>query len=263
MKVELFPFQKTALLSLRRSTFAAIVNYNRTHTPQVVSYTAPTGAGKTIVMSALIEAIYYGDENYPDQSDAIFIWLSDSPQLNEQSRLKIDLKADKIRLNQCVVISDDAFDMEILEDGHIYFLNTQKLSKSSNLTKHSDGRQYTIWETLANTIRDKADRLYFIIDEAHRGAQKPSDLTKNTTIMQKFLKGSSADHLPPMPVVIGMTATPQRFNRLAEGIQSTTQYVKTTADEVRASGLLCLQMRKIFLRTCGRCCNADCNTASD
>ena len=238
MKIELFPFQKTALFKLRQSVATALGNYQSTHTPQIVSYTAPTGAGKTIVMSALIEAIYYGDERYPDQRDAIFVWLSDSPQLNEQSRLKIDLKADKIRLNQCVVIDDDSFDMEILEDGHIYFLNTQKLSKSSNLTKYSDNRQHTIWETLANTVREKSDRLYFIIDEAHRGAQKPSDLTKNTTIMQKFLKGSTADRLPPMPVVIGMTATPQRFNRLAEGIQSTTHYVKTTADEVRASGLL-------------------------
>lgn len=238
MKVNLFPFQKTALAKLRQSVATALGNYRSTHTPQVVSYTAPTGAGKTIVMSALIEAIYYGDEFYPEQSDAIFIWLSDSPQLNEQSRLKIDLKADKIRLNQCVTVSDDSFDMEVLEDGHIYFLNTQKLSKSSNLTKHSDGRQYTIWETLANTVREKSDRLYFIIDEAHRGAQSAKDLSKNTTIMQKFLKGSDADRLPPMPVVIGMTATPQRFNRLAEGIQSTTHYVKTTADEVRASGLL-------------------------
>lgn len=238
MKVELFPFQKTALARLRQSVATALGNYRSTHTPQVVSYTAPTGAGKTIVMSALIEDIYYGDELYPEQNEAIFIWLSDSPQLNEQSRLKIDLKADKIRLNQCVVISDDSFDMEVLEDGHIYFLNTQKLSKSSNLTKHSDGRQYTIWETISNTVREKGDRLYFIIDEAHRGAQSARDLTKNTTIMQKFLKGSEADRLPPMPVVIGMTATPQRFNRLAEGIQSTTHYVRTTADEVRASGLL-------------------------
>ena len=207
MKVELFPFQKTALARLRQSVATALGNYRSTHTPQVVSYTAPTGAGKTIVMSALIEDIYYGDELYPEQPEAIFIWLSDSPQLNEQSRLKIDLKADKIRLNQCVVISDDSFDMEVLEDGHIYFLNTQKLSKSSNLTKHSDGRQYTIWETLSNTVREKGDRLYFIIDEAHRGAQSVRDLTKNTTIMQKFLKGSEADRLPPMPVVIGMTAT--------------------------------------------------------
>lgn len=238
MKVELFPFQKLALAKLRQSVATALGNYHSTHTPQVVSYTAPTGAGKTIVMSALIESIFFGDGKYPDQNDAIFVWLSDSPQLNEQSKLKIDLKADKIRLNQCVTVDDATVDLDVLEDGKIYFLNTQKLSKSSNLTKHYDGRQHTIWETLANTVREKSDRLYFIIDEAHRGAQKPNDLTKNTTIMQKFLKGSVADGLPPMPVVIGMTATPQRFNRLAEGIQSTTHYVKTTPDEVRASGLL-------------------------
>lgn len=238
MKIELFPFQSIALQKLRQSVATALGNYRSTHIPQVVSYTAPTGAGKTIVMSALIESVLCGDALYPDQREAIFVWLSDSPQLNEQSRLKIDLKADKISLQQCVTISDDSFDRETLEEGHIYFLNTQKLSKTSNLTKHSDERQFTIWETLANTVRDKSDRLYFVIDEAHRGAQSARELSKNTTIMQKFLKGSPADHLPPMPVVIGMTATPQRFNRLAENLQSTTHKVITTPEEVRASGLL-------------------------
>lgn len=237
MKIDLFPFQKVALERLRQSIDIAHSSYIATHIPQIVSYTAPTGAGKTIIMAALIESIYYGDEKYADQNDAIIVWLSDSPQLNEQSRIKIETKADKC-FGRCVTISDDSFDREILDDGHIYFLNTQKLSKTSNLTKHSDMRQYTIWETLENTIREKADRLYFIIDEAHRGAQKSSDLAKATTIMQKFLKGSPADKLSPMPVVIGMTATSQRFHRLAENIQSTTHYVLTTADEVRASGLL-------------------------
>lgn len=237
MKVELFPFQKVALEKLRLNTAVALGNYRATHTPQIVSFTAPTGAGKTIIMASLIESIYYGNENYPDQNDAIFVWLSDSPQLNEQSRIKIETKADKC-FGRCVTISDESFDREMLDDGHIYFLNTQKLSKTSNLTKRSDVRQYTIWETLENTIQNKSDRLYFIIDEAHRGAQKSSDLAKATTIMQKFLKGSATDKLSPMPVVIGMTATAQRFNRLAEDIHSTTHKIITTADEVRASGLL-------------------------
>lgn len=237
MKVNLFPFQKTALAKLRQYAAVALGNYQATNTPQIVSYTAPTGAGKTIIMAALIEAIYYGDEFYPDQNDSIFVWLSDSPQLNEQSRIKIETKAEKC-FGRCVTITDEAFDREILEDGHIYFLNTQKLSKTSNLTKHSDMRQYTIWETLANTVREKSDRLYFIIDEAHRGAQSGNELARATTIMQKFLKGSEEDRLPAMPVVIGMTATAQRFHRLAENIHSTTHYVNTTADEVRASGLL-------------------------
>ena len=237
MKVELFSFQEKALAGLRMQSAEALGSYHRTHSPQVVSFTAPTGAGKTIIMASLIESIYFGDDSYPDQQNAIFVWLSDSPQLNEQSKQKIDLKADKIRLDQCVTITEETFDREVLDDGHIYFLNTQKLGKSSNLTKHSDTRQYTIWETLANTAREKSDHLYLIIDEAHRGMQG-REASRATTIMQKFLKGSSEDKLPPMPVVIGMSATSERFNRLVEGTSSTIHKVLVTADEVRASGLL-------------------------
>ena len=135
MKVELFPFQKRALADIRMKTAEAMGSYHRTHAPQVVSFTAPTGAGKTIIMASLIESIFFGDENYAEQPNAIIVWLSDSPQLNEQSKLKIDSKADKIRLSQCVTVSEDSFDKETFEDGHIYFLNTQKLSASSRLTK--------------------------------------------------------------------------------------------------------------------------------
>ena len=58
MRVELFPFQKRALADIRMKTAEAMGSYHRTHAPQVVSFTAPTGAGKTIIMSALIEAMY-------------------------------------------------------------------------------------------------------------------------------------------------------------------------------------------------------------
>ncbi len=61
---------------------------------------------------------------------------------------------------------------------------------------------------------------------------------KATTIMQKFLKGSEEDRIPPMPLVIGMSATTQRFNALVEGTSSTIHKSVVTADEVRASGLL-------------------------
>lgn len=70
-----------------------------------------------------------------EQPDAIIVWLSDSPQLNEQSKQKIDSKADKIKLSQCVTVSEESFDKEVFEDGHVYFLNTQKLSVTSKLTK--------------------------------------------------------------------------------------------------------------------------------
>ena len=238
MICELFPFQKQAVNEMRLRVAMALNNYRMLKIPQVVSLQAPTGSGKTIIMSALIEDIFYGSEQFTEQPEAIFVWLSDSPQLNEQSKQKIELKADKVRMDQCVVISDESFDREILEDGHIYFLNTQKLGKAGNLSRHSDTRQYTIWETIENTAREKADRLYFIIDEAHRGMQGRQAGTA-TTIMQRFIKGSSEQNLSPIPVVIGMSATAERFNSLVgQATSSTLHKVVISPAQVRQSGLL-------------------------
>lgn len=238
MICELFSFQKQAVNDLRFRIALSLNNYRMLKVPQVVSLQAPTGSGKTIIMSALIEDIFFGSEQFTEQQDAIFVWLSDSPQLNEQSKLKIETKADRIRLDQCVVISDESFDMEVLEDGHIYFLNTQKLGKAGNLSRRSDTRQYTIWETIENTAKTKSDRLYFIIDEAHRGMQGRQAGTA-TTIMQRFIKGSPEHNLSPVPVVIGMSATSERFDALiGKGTTSSLHKVIVSPAQVRQSGLL-------------------------
>ena len=249
MKVDLIAFQERAVKSLRMKIAEALGSYDRTHVPQVVSLQAPTGAGKTIMVAALIESIYSGSSTsegltYVEQPEAIFVWLSDSPELNEQSKQKIELKTSKLRFGQCITIADESFDQEYLEDGHIYFLNTQKISKSSNLTQHSDRRRFTIWETLNNTINKKSDRLYFIIDEAHRGAKSKRESGKDTTIMQRFIKGyefyenNIKFRMEPMPVVLGMSATAERFNTLIGDTNSTLQKCIIRADEVKNSGLL-------------------------
>ena len=247
-----YSFQKLATDELRKAIARAIRTYNLDSDHdynQIISLQAPTGAGKTIIMATLIEDILCGSTiGQPDsdatphviepQSDAIFVWLSDSPSLNEQSKMKIDLKADKVRLDQCVVISEESFDMETLEDGHIYFLNTQKLSKTGRLGQHYDNRQYTIWETLDNTAREKSDRLYFIIDEAHRGMQG-KEAGRATSIMQRFIKGSSYHGMRAMPVIIGMSATAARFNQLVDDCPRCSRTpVIISADKVRSSGLL-------------------------
>ena len=237
MKIKLFPFQSIAVENLRLKADYALRSYRETHTPQVVSLQAPTGSGKTVMMTAFIENILFGDERHEEMSNAVFVWLSDSPALNEQSKEKIELKSDKIQFGQCVTVEDASFDRETFEDGHIYFLNTQKLSRAGNLGIKSDSRQYTIWETIQNTIKEKSDRLFFIIDEAHRG-MLGNEGGRQTAIMQRFLRGWKEVGLEAIPVVIGMSATPDRFNKLVDRLSSTISKEIVPTDAVRASGLL-------------------------
>lgn len=242
MKVTLIDFQEEKLDELREYCNDAQAEYGKRGKQQIISLTAPTGAGKTILMSALIESVMCGNEKYVAQPDSVFIWLSDMPDLNEQSKQKImDETENSIGYGNFVTIKDEEFDQEILNDGVVYFLNTQKLGINSNLTKKGGGdkRQFTIWQTLQNTIREKGNRLYLIIDEAHRGSSKQTDIEKANTIMQKFIKGSEDDGLDRLPMVIGMSATIERFNKLVAGITSaTTRSCEIEAKDVIESGLL-------------------------
>lgn len=119
MKIDLISFQDKAVKDLRVNIADACDSYRKRGKTQVVSLQAPTGAGKTIIAAALIESIYYGismadGSIFAEQPEAVFVWLSDSPELNEQSRQKIELKTSKLRFGQCETISEDSFDREML-----------------------------------------------------------------------------------------------------------------------------------------------------
>ncbi len=237
MRDILFPFQETALAELHEKITKAHLMWSE-RDPQVISFSSPTGSGKTIIMTTLFEEILYGSANNIGELDSVFIWLSDSPELNEQTRLKIESKSDKIRARDLVTI-DSTFNAEYFESGCIYFLNTQKLGSDKLLTGMSDTRQYPIWETLTNTAKRNPKQFYVVIDEAHRGTFTSVQAeNKAQSIMQKFIKGSKSDGLCVMPLVIGITATPHRFDNLIAGTVSTVQKVIVPPEHVRESGLL-------------------------
>ena len=236
MKITLFDFQEDALERLHKKLEQAR-QYASLDEPQAISFTAPTGAGKTIVMTALFEDIFFGTIEQPAQPDAVILWLSDMPELNEQTRLKIEGKANRIRVNQLIDI-DSTFDAEQLEGGKIYFVNTQKLGTDKLLTRRGDKRQYTIWETLTNTAKAIPDRFFVVIDEAHRGMRTGKLARTAQTIIQRFLLGGDEQGLCQMPLVLGISATPRRFEDLLAGTSRTVHKVHVPPEEVRKSGLL-------------------------
>ena len=238
MRTPLFDFQIEAKEEVLEKIAAAHTLLEMTNSPQIISFSAPTGAGKTIIMTSLFEDILFGTSTMQAEPNAIFVWLSDMPDLNEQSKEKIESKSDRIQVRQLITI-DANFDQEHLEPGNIYFLNTQKLGTDKLLTQKSDKRQNTIWETLTNTARRYPDKFYVVIDEAHRGMNRGANATKDAqSIMQKFILGSPDDGLNIMPLIIGVTATPQRFQALIGDTTATVHKVIVKPEDVIESGLL-------------------------
>lgn len=236
MKLELMNFQHDAVDTLIKRLKQAKRDLDDGD-PQAVILSSPTGSGKTVITTAMMEEIIEGSDQFEGEPDAVFLWLSDQPELNEQSRKKITDTCTHFRPHNLIII-DSNFDRETFEGGNVYFLNIQKLGKDKLLTTKGDMRQYTIWETIANTSQKLRGKFYLIVDEAHRGTQITTrEASAQETILQKFVKGSG--EIPPVDLILGMSATPQRFVRLLESqTNRTPRKCEISAEEVRSSGLL-------------------------
>lgn len=233
MKLLLKEFQEDAVERLVRHIRVAARESRRDH--QAVSLSSTTGSGKTVMLTRAIEIVLEGDNEAPPLEDATFLWLTDQPELNEQTRKKMLAMSSVLDSDRLVVI-DVAFNQETFRPGAVHFLNIQKLGKDKGLVSHGDDRTFTIWETIKNTIEARPARFFVILDEAHRGMTEDRNTAEAASIVQKFIKGSS--EIPPVPVIVGISATPERFNSLILGTNRATRPVNVDVADVRASGLI-------------------------
>ena len=98
-------------------------------------------------------------------------------------------------------------------------------------------RAYTIWDTIQNTIEDPDLTLYLVLDEAHRGMGNATVKEKGT-IVQRLINGVGA--VPGIPVVLGISATVERFNKAIEGAGKHIKLPNVVVDsaKVQESGLI-------------------------
>lgn len=207
---------------------------------------ATTGAGKTVMATAVIEALFKGSEEFdfdPDTS-AVVLWVTDDPSLNEQTRHRFIESGDRLDVNQMQIIGDGGFDQEKFTSGHVYFLNIQKLGSATTWVKHSDTRIFTLWETIRNTIEDSDLTLYMVLDEAHKGMRSATirgqEERNRATIVQRLINGHNG--IPPIPIVWGISTTVDRFSAAMHAAQADgrTTYAAVAVEPraVQESGLL-------------------------
>jgi type III restriction enzyme len=261
MKFTLTDYQADAVGELLKQIKVAREKYhpNDPAVPPVetsVALAAPTGAGKTVMAAATIEALFFGSDEFDFRADptSVVLWFSDSPNLNDQSRFRLMQASEKLTPDILKTI-EPPFAQRELYSGHVYFLNTQKLQKNSLLVRghrpKADGfdltdiatpdmLEYNIWETLGNTIDNENLTVYFILDEAHRGFNKSP--TERVSIVRRLVSGEETER--PMPIVVGISATIERF-KLAMDSASTAATnrevlpsVNVSPSRVRESGLL-------------------------
>lgn len=161
---KLLPYQDEVL---NESILRLDINDDDIKRPLAMVLKSPTGSGKTIMMTAIAEAVFaYSKER-------IILWLSDSPDLNEQSKKKIINASLPDIINPSILETVHKDSFTGFNKGGFYFINYGKLSSSSKLAKpHERMGNKSIWDHLEEL---DGNNVIVFIDEAHKGTKVNND----------------------------------------------------------------------------------------
>jgi type III restriction enzyme len=235
VRFELKGYQEEATEEIIDALNYAFERFDKSQKLSAISLSAATGAGKTVIATAVIERLLYGSETTTPNPNLTFLWLTDDPSLNEQTRRKMLDSSSKIKAGQLVQVSAN-LDQRMLDPGKVYFCHIQQLGRgATNYNQVGDGRTFSLWDIIGNTINNRGNEFVLVIDEAHRGTKRRAG--GGQTITAQFIEGNGGT-MPAVPVAVGISGTPKRFRDAIAAGSRNLEPVDVDVEAVRESGLL-------------------------
>ncbi len=129
MRFELRDYQRDAALEILNRLRRGRDDWKDYQSLSSFALSAITGSGKTVIATAVIEALLHGSSDLDTDPDPriAFLWITDDPSLNRQTRGRM-FEASELLAPWALREIDESFPDADLAPGRVYFLNTQKLS---------------------------------------------------------------------------------------------------------------------------------------
>ena len=178
--IKLEEYQELAVNSIQKDAIHYLNENRRTE----LTLKSPTGSGKTVMATAIMEDIA------EEHGNVAFLWSSvGKGELHLQSSNSIQEKTSILTCKQV----DQVFLGTPMEHRDVFVVNWEKLNGKNNILV-SDGEGYNFFDLL-NKTRDEGTKIVLFIDESHFGAGKAS----NTNRIKSKIKAD---------VIINLSATP-------------------------------------------------------
>ena len=183
---ELKKYQENAVNNLK----IKVENVVRSSEPGVVVFQAPTGSGKTLVVSELLKRFI---RNRKDDKMFSFVWVS-VRMLHEQSKEKLEKYYEDDRLLKCSYF-EDLSDTKIGEN-EILFINWHSINKKDiNIFVRENEQDNNLNSVIQNT-KEEGREIVLIIDESHHTASSEKSRELILTISPKVtIEVSATPHL--------------------------------------------------------------------
>lgn len=254
MMFTLIDYQAKAAAEIIEEVRIASIRYKKSKRLTAIGLTAPTSAGKTVIATAVLESLFFGDAAGDVNPDLTVFWLTDDPALNRQTLNKMILASSRFTDDHLVIV-DNQFDERVFAPGKVYFCHIQQLGKGAtsyhatmpdkdgNLVTN-DQRSFGLWDTIACTVEQRGADFLVVRDEAHIGTGNGREAKQ--TIVTTVVHGGQTPigtHQPPAPIVFGISATSERFFESMKAPKDETAQrnvipIGVDPEEVRASGML-------------------------